>query len=321
MVEEAVPVIVETNRKERGTTANMADWWGGILETVKQKSEVIINMYKEDLQEFTSTITEDTKKVIETNVTKANAIGGIEKIISHISGGATDERDKILSPPIDASLYTSEPEDQEDYNAWLATFDIKTRTEDISDILAGNEALRNLHRELVPASVTYGEFWQRYYYHYGKLKEKEDRRAALLQRANAAIASDTTEDLGWDLDDFENDGSTVVESSEKTTSVVQSDSPSSSTTSSPAPIRDAPAENISTADTTKPEQPQQEQSASPPVSMSASPSPSSPSPSPAKRDASPSPPPSATSAPATSETSAAEENKKQGGEEDWADWE
>jgi hypothetical protein len=109
-------------------------------------------MYKEDLQEFTSTISEDTKKVIETQVTAAaaaNAIGGLEKIINQIAGGGTeDEKEKMFFPPPDSSLYSKEPEDMEDYNSWSATFDIKTKTEEISELLASDEHMRDLHREM-----------------------------------------------------------------------------------------------------------------------------------------------------------------------------
>eukprot|EP01102_Stenamoeba_stenopodia_P006584 TRINITY_DN1816_c0_g1_i1.p1 TRINITY_DN1816_c0_g1~~TRINITY_DN1816_c0_g1_i1.p1 ORF type:complete len:170 (+),score=26.70 TRINITY_DN1816_c0_g1_i1:31-510(+) len=134
----------------------MADWFGGLLDTVRQKSEVIINMYKEDLQEFTSTITEDTKKAIETNATAVNAIGGLTNIIQQISGntlpvglstgGNGDE--KTGSPHLDPLMYNKDPEDIEDYNNWSSTFDIKSKTDEIAQLLASDEPMRNLHREL-----------------------------------------------------------------------------------------------------------------------------------------------------------------------------
>jgi len=118
-------------------------------------------MYKEDLQEFTSTITEDTKKAIETNSTAVNAIGGLSNIIQQISGNTLPSHnmeENTALPHLDPVLYNKEPEDLEDYNNWLCTFDIKSKTDEIAQLLASDEPMRNLHRELGKFEVSYPSF-------------------------------------------------------------------------------------------------------------------------------------------------------------------
>jgi len=102
----------------------------------------------------------------------------------------------IIAIQENASTYLFDPEDKEEYIKWQQTFDLSTKIEQISSMLASNEKLRNHHSKLVPKQVTYSDFWKRYFFRLEQLDQKEMRKAAVINRAAAA-----EEPLTWDDDD------------------------------------------------------------------------------------------------------------------------
>lgn len=102
--------------------------------------------------------------------------------------------------------------DQEDFKLWRSTFPIERKTDEISQILSTNDKIREAHSKLgwchtpyytfthmtpalisltphttphthtVPVVVSYGKFWERYFYRLNKLHQEEERRAALVKR-------------------------------------------------------------------------------------------------------------------------------------------
>eukprot|EP01103_Thecamoeba_quadrilineata_P004028 TRINITY_DN1375_c0_g1_i1.p1 TRINITY_DN1375_c0_g1~~TRINITY_DN1375_c0_g1_i1.p1 ORF type:complete len:335 (-),score=100.25 TRINITY_DN1375_c0_g1_i1:66-1070(-) len=181
---------------------NDSSWWGWgnqILDVVKQKSEAVINIVQEDLQDFTKSIQDDTKTVLETQLKNVNTTTENQPTIGSITSGITNFFLGISSPEtrdtqtkIDAKLLSSDPED-EDYPAWAATFDAKSKTEEISQILSSDEKLKDLHTTLVP-TVLYSDFWKRYFYHLTKNQKIQEKRVALYDD-DAENKDDWDEDL------------------------------------------------------------------------------------------------------------------------------
>jgi len=200
-----------------------SSWWsfGGLIEKVKQQSESIVKIYKEDLKEFTSTISEDTKEAIKKTADEKE----MEKLTSQITSGISGlfafnggkeggkqptqqnkrvivdrHQARVIALQTELSTYCTEPSDQDDFLNWKKEFKVSSHTDDISQLLAVNDKIREIHTKLVPVAVSYTDFWERYYYKLHKLNQEEERRAALVKRATTSGHNDD-EDLSWDEED------------------------------------------------------------------------------------------------------------------------
>eukprot|EP00026_Physarum_polycephalum_P011134 Phypoly_transcript_11334.p1 GENE.Phypoly_transcript_11334~~Phypoly_transcript_11334.p1 ORF type:complete len:343 (+),score=82.05 Phypoly_transcript_11334:106-1134(+) len=166
-----------------------------VTTTVKQKSDEIINAYKEDLQEFSRTIVTDTSAVIKDNVDKFNTDS---KATKTSSSSHTHLQARLLRIQRDPKTYNEAPTDAS-YEAWSSNFNVGApeNTEAITQLLTSNETVRDFHTALVPTKVLYRDFWCRYYYRMHQLEEEEKRRAAILNSANA----NDDEEFSWDAED------------------------------------------------------------------------------------------------------------------------
>jgi len=176
-----------------------------------------VDIYSEELIEFKNQIQEDTKLITE-QASKETG-GSISAVIGIINGNfntntqsrsnneelPTITNDQLLLDSRQASIiavqenaatYLEDPEDKEEYIKWQQLFDVSTKIEQISTMLAANEKLRNHHSKLVPKQVTYSDFWKRYFFRLEQLDQKEMRKAAVINRAAA-----NEEPLTWDDDD------------------------------------------------------------------------------------------------------------------------
>jgi len=165
------------------------DFWK-ILETVKQKSESVINVYKEDLAEFSRTIVQDTSNVLQDKITALKTTPP-NKRASKMAAS------RLARLQQDQNTYCNSLLGDPEYQTWLATFDLSTHTEDITALLSTTESVRQLHTQLVPTIVAYRDFWSRYFFRYSKFLLEEERRAALLK---STINADE-EELTWEVDD------------------------------------------------------------------------------------------------------------------------
>lgn len=91
--------------------------------------------------------------------------------------------------------FTKDPPSEE-YEPWTKTFNVDSKTEDISKDLEAFTELRASMEKLVPDTVAYGDFWTRYYFLRHSIETAEARRRDLLK---GAVAS-TEEEVGWDED-------------------------------------------------------------------------------------------------------------------------
>lgn len=91
----------------------------------------------------------------------------------------------------DSSTYCDEPEDEDDYVAWLASFDLEVRRPDVDALIASNTFMAELQARIVPVIVEYDAFWTRYFYRLHKLQQKHDQIIQLTQRVQEE------EEVGW----------------------------------------------------------------------------------------------------------------------------
>eukprot|EP01116_Phalansterium_solitarium_P019035 TRINITY_DN5206_c1_g1_i1.p1 TRINITY_DN5206_c1_g1~~TRINITY_DN5206_c1_g1_i1.p1 ORF type:complete len:336 (+),score=95.30 TRINITY_DN5206_c1_g1_i1:85-1092(+) len=196
------------------TSGSGGSWWGGFVNMVKTQAETVVNVYKEDLQEFTKTIKDDTKDVIQkTAASEENIASQITTGISGLLGlqqgkGSKGSKDatviaadrhhsRLLGLQSELSTFCTDPTDAEEYAEWQKTFAINEKTDEISRLLTSNEKTREIHTKVVPLAVTYNDFWTRYYFKAHKLEQEEERRLALMKRAAASSTADELE-IGWD---------------------------------------------------------------------------------------------------------------------------
>jgi len=101
----------------------------------------------------------------------------------------------------DSSTYCDEPDDREDFETWVAGFDLPSRKPDIAKILSENTFMSELQARIVPVVVDYESFWTRYFYRFHKLEERHAKVAALASRT----AQMEEDNLGWGTDGEEED--------------------------------------------------------------------------------------------------------------------
>jgi len=174
------------------------------VETVKQKSETIVNVYKEDLNEFSRTLVNDTTTVLQDKLASLRVFDGKKNAANTTS--PIQQQNRIARLQRNESTFTQDPSDTAAFATWTNQFDIGAHTESVTHLLTTNETVREFHTRLVPAQVSYREFWCRYYYKLQCLLEDDKRRAALLK---SAIANDE-EELSWDVEDEKQQQQTTV---------------------------------------------------------------------------------------------------------------
>jgi hypothetical protein len=76
--------------------------------------------------------------------------------------------------------FTKDPASEE-YEPWTKTFNVEAKTDDISKDLEKFSELRTSMEKLVPDTVTYEDFWKRYYFLRHSIETAEARRRDLLK--------------------------------------------------------------------------------------------------------------------------------------------
>ena len=107
--------------------------------------------------------------------------------------------------------FTKDP-DSEEFVPWSQTFNVESKTDDISKDLETYGELRTSMEKLVPDQVAYGDFWKRYYFLRHSVETAEAKRRDLLKGmymsliatefslslTGAAVTEE--EEVGWDED-------------------------------------------------------------------------------------------------------------------------
>ncbi|PRW60920.1 BSD domain-containing 1 [Chlorella sorokiniana] len=99
----------------------------------------------------------------------------------------------------DSSTYCDEPEDVEEFEAWLASFDLADRKPDIDHLIAENTFMAELQARIVPLIVEYDAFWTRYFYRLHRLELKH----AQFQQLTQGTLAVQEEEVGWGSDEDE----------------------------------------------------------------------------------------------------------------------
>ncbi|KAM3481497.1 hypothetical protein MY8738_004436 [Beauveria namnaoensis] len=95
--------------------------------------------------------------------------------------------------------FGKDPEGEE-FNKFTSGFDVEKKTDDIASDLEKYPELRTTMEKLVPAQISYADFWKRYYFLRRGIEDAESRRKELLK---AASAEDV---IGWDDDGSDDEG-------------------------------------------------------------------------------------------------------------------
>lgn len=69
----------------------------------------------------------------------------------------------------------------EEYDSWTKTFSVDGKTEDIAKDLEAFDELRTSMEKLVPGTVSYADFWKRYYFLRHSIETAEAKRRDLLK--------------------------------------------------------------------------------------------------------------------------------------------
>lgn len=228
----------------------MADnWWGVWIQQniakAKAKSASAMERLKCDLAEFTQVIQNDTVSTIaatalafkeKLNVEEStegchNISKGLSSFLGAISEAftpAVEESDvphvktvkdkqmrfsepydgvkiRLCNLQADPATYCAKPDEQ--YNFWLSGFSLEDEKWTISNLLVNSPEIRDLYAKLVPNEVAHNDFWYRYFYKVHELHQEEERRTALKERAEQTAHS---EDLKWEDDEDEWEGSSII---------------------------------------------------------------------------------------------------------------
>ncbi|CAH8388374.1 unnamed protein product [Eruca vesicaria subsp. sativa] len=222
--------------------------FGGLMKTIADRSESVIETYRRDLEEFGTglkkeievaqgslgtvghvidefgnTVIKGTAEIIAQGKEAILAAGNESDSSDNNNNSGINRRDSFSSKPYsrfdaqvrvvqgDVGTYSEEPEDLDEFKKWGSEFSLGERSEEMGELLEGNGDMRGVYKRVVPSVVDHETFWFRYFYKVYKLKQAEDLRANLVKRA---ISADDEEELSWDIDDEE-------EASEKVTEVTK----------------------------------------------------------------------------------------------------
>eukprot|EP00038_Savillea_parva_P029601 m.72153 g.72153 ORF g.72153 m.72153 type:complete len:540 (-) comp8764_c0_seq2:346-1965(-) len=197
----------------------MSGWdsWG--LDSIASTFESAVAYVQDDLQEFVGTVTGDANAVAVDTVDKLSHAaheGGAANLLSEVTSvakgiastlkddvaagankkgsagrarkkggvmlGETREEAKVRELRHDPATYLTKPKDELHFAAWSDTFDLNSQVTEVSSLLSTDSSLRKLHAKLVPRKISYNQFWIRYFYALHVIKEKEQKRKALLDR-------------------------------------------------------------------------------------------------------------------------------------------
>ncbi|KAI9054299.1 hypothetical protein LZ554_001467 [Drepanopeziza brunnea f. sp. 'monogermtubi'] len=129
--------------------------------------------------------------------------------------------------------FTKDPVSEE-YESWKKTFNADNQTDEISKDLEKFTELRSSMEKLVPDTVSYEDFWARYYFLRHSIETAEARRRDLLKGA----AASAEEEVGWDED---SEDESAPKTAKAKSEIARRSSTASSTTLHPAtPVQGSP---------------------------------------------------------------------------------
>ena len=171
-----------------------------VWDSVKEGAAQIVQVYKEDLSEFTSGVASDTENVVK-SLSDVAAAG----LASAQTVQQEDETEKALerqrtAMEKDVGTFCTRPAEAE-WGSYRAQFKV---TSEAQEALRSREALRESFEKFVPVVVQEEEFWARYFFRLEALRRRVRERARLV--AEASEMADQTRSLAWeDEEDLDED--------------------------------------------------------------------------------------------------------------------
>ncbi|XP_009769239.1 uncharacterized protein LOC107764070 [Nicotiana tabacum] len=234
--------------------------FGGLFKTLSTRSELVLETYRKDLQEFGSGLKKETElfREVASRAVKdlPNSIEVIDGVIKSTAEIISQGKDSLLASSDDVepetpdqnrvlnsarysrfesqliniqndpNTFCLEPEDLEEYKKWKLGFDLKEKSEEVENLIGNIVSLEGIYKRVVPNEVDHETFWYRYFYRVYKLEQQESVRAKLVKRAISI--DDDDEELSWDVDDDDdneqesNAKSKVDEQGKEGSSVIES---------------------------------------------------------------------------------------------------
>ncbi|XP_076440881.1 uncharacterized protein LOC143280173 [Babylonia areolata] len=228
---------------EGGEGEMAASWWGGWIQSAKEKSMAALDMVRKDLSEFGTTMQSDAGHVVEltsstlkdslktenASATKEKFTKGLNTFLERLSQALVVPPDdegqipittstaelydrtkaRIHTIQLDPGTYLQEPSGaQETYSMWCEGFELEDMKGEISELLVSKAEVRALYTKLVPSQVSHVDFWRRYFYKLHQLDVEQARKEALMKRADSVGAEDS---ISWD-DDWSGDEAAAEDS-------------------------------------------------------------------------------------------------------------
>ncbi|XP_024368711.1 uncharacterized protein [Physcomitrium patens] len=218
-----------------GATAHVVKDLPSTLETGATVAQESLETVGQTLEVFGSTVWKGTTEIfaqvkeVLTVDEDAEGNSGLESYLSTGDSSASHSNTKysryesqVHAMQRDSSTYYDEPEDENDFASWVATFNLDDRKGEIEQILATSPFMKELQNQIVPSLVEYDTFWTRYFYRLNKLQQIENARVKLVKRA---IDGEEDEDLSWDVDEEKDEEIQVDEPVVPAGTVVQDNKP------------------------------------------------------------------------------------------------
>eukprot|EP00735_Rhodelphis_limneticus_P010508 TRINITY_DN325_c0_g1::TRINITY_DN325_c0_g1_i2::g.7407::m.7407 TRINITY_DN325_c0_g1::TRINITY_DN325_c0_g1_i2::g.7407 ORF type:complete len:369 (-),score=18.80,sp/Q80Y55/BSDC1_MOUSE/29.15/3e-18,BSD/PF03909.12/2e-10,SCIMP/PF15050.1/0.17,Tape_meas_lam_C/PF09718.5/0.84,Tape_meas_lam_C/PF09718.5/3.1e+03,Tape_meas_lam_C/PF09718.5/2.6e+03 TRINITY_DN325_c0_g1_i2:321-1427(-) len=229
----------ETPQENSAQPASGYSIWGQL----KKMSTNVIEMYKEDLNEFATTVVHDTKefthhikteneeepsqekgeshlglsylaskvvKSVDNLTAKIDSLGETvmqtlstavivpDQPTQHQSANGFDRlSSRIMAAQNDPNTFLEPPSDQKAFTEFITVFDVNQHDHDIVSVMRSNQNMSQLYDRIVPSAVSRETFWSRYFFTIHHIYRDEERRAALVQQADAVEELE----VGWGDDD------------------------------------------------------------------------------------------------------------------------
>jgi hypothetical protein len=212
-------------------------WWGfadSVWATVKDASEKVVAVYKEDLAEFSANVSADTELIVEEvrkseilEAARVKAAEGTNFIVNHLVEGIAGDDDagtpvkaapanrleaKILELQRDMGTFCTVPTG-DDFPLFAESFVAADEEKRIIALLASSTDLTAQYTKIVPTMVAYDDFWKRYLFREMQLREREREREELIRKASEMTAMT---ELGWDDDSDDESNSATTNNGEWT---------------------------------------------------------------------------------------------------------
>jgi len=207
---QQTPEDMMTPEDEQG--ASWSGWFSSTINSAKEKSNEMFQFLKQDISEFTETVSEAGRDLkdklnIEENAKSAvNVVGEKVNVVleqmSTIFGVGPEDDDeevivgnsgrlicdrvqaKIYSLALDEEKFLKKPEGAA-YKEFSKNFHIEKKEDEITELFACNPHLQLQYTQLVPGRIDHLQFWCNYYFHVKHILDEEAKHnAAEVQTAN-----------------------------------------------------------------------------------------------------------------------------------------